>query len=66
MRIFGKRRKRKELDSKSKHVSIMYLSKSKTELERQLRECKKTDTFTIQYDIRCLENAIEYLENSHL
>lgn len=68
MRLFKKRQKRKELDSKSMHISVMYLFKNKRELEDRLSEYKKTgqDTFTTEHDIRCLENAIEYLENSHL
>lgn len=62
MRLF---KSKKELDSKSKHISVMYLSKAKTQLEDELSSNKRNseDTrWTAEHDIKCLQNAIDYLE----
>ena len=57
---------RKELDSKSKHIAVMYLSKAKSTLEKELSSMERVgenEIFTAEHDIKCLENAISYLEN---
>lgn len=58
---------KKELDNKSKHISIMYLYKAKTQLENELITKERdgeSEIFTAKHDINCLENAIKYLEAS--
>jgi len=59
------KRKKKELDSKSKHIAIMYLDKAKSKLERELSSSERSgedEIFTAEHDIRCIENTISYLE----
>lgn len=55
----------KELDSKSMHISIMYLCRAKTELENELKSGERlgeTESWVAEHDIKCIERAIEYLE----
>lgn len=53
-----------ELDSKSRNISIMYLSNKMKELEDELRTDEKgeDERWSIQYDIDCLMRTIDYLE----
>ena len=58
------KRKEKELDNKSIHIAVMYLSKAKTRLEKELDTGERSgenEVFTAKHDIRCLERAINYL-----
>lgn len=55
---------KKELDNKSMHISVMYLYTARTKLEDRLTEYElegNKDTFTTTHDIKCIDNAIEYL-----
>ncbi len=61
---FFKSRK-KELDSKSKAIARMYLDKAKFVLEKELATGERkgeTEIWTANHDIKCLERAIDYLE----
>jgi hypothetical protein len=64
--MFGlfKRTKKPELDSKSRHIAVMYLSIAKNELVREIEEKQRTgesEVFTAEHDIKCLEKTIKYL-----
>lgn len=57
--------RKKELDSKSNHIAVMYLHKAKTQLENELKSNERfgeTERFCAEHDIKCLENTISFLE----
>ena len=63
--MFGLFKPKKELDYKSQHISIMYLSQTKTRLEKQLESGERmgeSEIFCAEHDIACIEKTIEYLE----
>lgn len=56
--------KKKELDSKSIAIAVMYLDNAKYRLEKELEEGRRTgedEIWTASHDIECLERAIKYL-----
>jgi hypothetical protein len=64
--MLGLFKRKKELDSKSKHIAVMYLSNAKHKLEKELSTNERfgeNEIFTAKHDIKCIENAINYLEN---
>jgi spore maturation protein CgeB len=63
MKLF---KRKKQLDSKSKHIAVMYLTNAKYRLEKELASKRfgESEIFTARHDIRCLENAISYLEEN--
>lgn len=55
---------KKELDSKSIHIAVMYLDNAKYKLEKELEEGRRTseeEIWVAGHDIECLEKTIEYL-----
>lgn len=57
---------KKELDSKSRHITVMYLHKAKTQLEKDLESCDRygeTEILNAKHDVKCLENAIVFLKD---
>ena len=48
--------------TKSKAISVMYLNKTKSELLEELGSYGESETLGIKYDVKCLEEVIEYLE----
>lgn len=58
--------KKNELDYKSVAISVMYLENAKHRLEEEMKAGKRAgedEAFTATYDIKCLENAIRYLQS---
>lgn len=58
--------KRKELNYKSKAISLMYLYKAKAMLEEEVASKKRNSGDSVSnanYDIQCLEDTIAYLES---
>lgn len=56
--------KKKELDSKSIAIAVMYLDKAKYRLEKELASGERMgydEMFTAIHDLKCLEKAIRYL-----
>jgi hypothetical protein len=52
------------LDSKSKAIAMMYLSKSLRTLQDELNDGSRQDeseVFTAKHDIQCLQRTIEHL-----
>jgi len=48
--------------TKSKSISVMYLNKTKSELVKELDNYGESETFGIEYDIKCLDEIIIYLQ----
>lgn len=66
MRFFKKKEK-PELDHKSRAITVMYLHKAKDNLENELASKERIgedEFFCANHDIKCLEKAITYLENT--
>jgi hypothetical protein len=60
--VFGKRKK--DLDSKSVHITVMHLHKVINKLEKSVEAQNSAgiDPWATEHDIKCLNKAIEYLE----
>ena len=58
-------KKKPELDSKSKAITLMYLTKAQKQLVDEIASAKNEDElFCADHDMRCLTNAIDFLEKS--
>ncbi|MET3700033.1 hypothetical protein SAMN05877753_105380 [Bacillus oleivorans] len=58
--------KKKELDSKSIAIAVMYLDNAKYKLEKELEEGRRDgedEVWAANHDIECLERTINYLRS---
>lgn len=66
MKSLFKKKPKPELDTKSMHISVMYLHKAKSQLESELQTGHRkgaSEVFTAEHDIKCLDKAIKYLQS---
>ena len=60
-------KKKPELDSKSKAITLMYLTKAQNQLLNEMasgESMSEDELFCANHDINCLANAIDFLEKS--
>lgn len=60
--MFG-RKKKPELDYKSRAIAIMHLQRKVDDLQNELNTAPADkDTFGTEYDMKCLKKTIKFLE----